>query len=73
MNKNEIIKMANDAELCQTIWIDDEGTEIASLVDFANLVAAKERDEILKLCEPSEHSHQFVHTFKKVIKARGNV
>jgi hypothetical protein len=44
MTQDDIIEMANIAELCQTIWIDDEGPEIASLVAFAKLVAAKERE-----------------------------
>jgi len=41
MKQDEIIEMANQAELCQCIWIDDEGPEIASLIAFAKLVAAK--------------------------------
>ena len=51
MTQNEIIEMANDAELCQCIWIDDGGEEIASLVAFAKLVAAKEREACAKECE----------------------
>ena len=43
MTQDEIIEMANKAELCQCIWIDDEGPEIASLVTFSKLVAEKER------------------------------
>lgn len=56
MTQDEIIEMANQAELCQCIWIDDEGPEIASLVAFAKLVAAhavaKDREEfdIDELC-----------------------
>jgi hypothetical protein len=51
MTQDEIIEMANEAELCQCIWIDDEGPEIASLVVFAKLVAAKEREACAKVCE----------------------
>ena len=51
MTQDEIIEMANDAELCQCIWIDDGGEEIASLVAFAKLVAAKEREACAKECE----------------------
>ena len=51
MTQDEIIEMANDAELCQCIWIDDGGEEIASLVAFAKLVAAKEREACAKLVE----------------------
>lgn len=49
MTQEDIIKMANQAELCHCIWIDDEGPEIASLVAFAKLVAAKYEDEIQDL------------------------
>lgn len=48
MTQDGIIEMANQAELCQCIWIDDEGPEIASLVAFAKLVAAKERAGCVK-------------------------
>jgi len=41
MTREEIIEMSNQAQLCQCIWIDDEGPEIASLVAFAKLIAAK--------------------------------
>ena len=51
VSQDEIIEMANQAELCQSIWIDDEGPEIASLVAFAKLVAAKEREACAKVCE----------------------
>lgn len=51
MKREEIIKLANDAELCQTIWIDDICIEIDSLVAFAKLVAAKEREACARVCE----------------------
>ena len=51
MTQDEIIEMANQAELCQSIWIDDDSLEIASLVAFAKLVAAKEREVCAKVCE----------------------
>lgn len=50
MTQDDIIEMANIAELCQTIWIDDEGPEIASLVAFAKLVAARKTEEIARYC-----------------------
>jgi hypothetical protein len=50
MSNDEIIEMANEAELCQCIWIDDEGPEIKSLIAFAKLVAAKEREDIARYC-----------------------
>jgi hypothetical protein len=48
MTQDEIIEMANEAELCQCIWVDDEGPEIASLVAFAKLVEAHTRGQIFK-------------------------
>jgi hypothetical protein len=38
MDKDEIIEMANQSQLFLSIWIDDEGDEIASLVAFVKLV-----------------------------------
>jgi len=49
--QDEIIEMANEAELCQCIWIDDEGPEIASLFAFAKLIAEREREACAKVCE----------------------
>jgi hypothetical protein len=49
MNTDEIIELANQSQLFLSIWIDDEGDEIASLVAFAKLVAAKEREAIIDL------------------------
>ncbi len=47
MTKDEIIKLANDAELCQSIWIDDLDDEVVqSVIRFAKLVAEKERERI---------------------------
>jgi hypothetical protein len=51
MTREQIIALANDAELCQQIWIDDICIEIDSLVAFAKLVAAKEREACAKVCE----------------------
>jgi len=43
MSRDEIIAMANEVELCQSIWIDEQDEVIDSLIAFAKLVAAKER------------------------------
>jgi len=52
MTQDEIIKLANDAELCQTIWIDDSDDEmVRTVIAFAKLVAAKEREACAKVCE----------------------
>jgi hypothetical protein len=74
MTQNEIIEMANDAELCQCIWIDDGGEEIASLVAFAKLVAAKEREACAKECEHTAlrmGSEWMAQHCAEAIRARG--
>jgi len=46
MTRDEIIKLANEAELCQTIWIEEDCIELESVIQFAKLVAEKERERI---------------------------
>jgi hypothetical protein len=46
MTQDEIIKLANEAELCQTIWIEEDCIELESVIQFAKLVAEKERERI---------------------------
>lgn len=46
-----IIEMANEAELCQCIWIDDADDEtVQSVIRFAKLIAAKEREACANVC-----------------------
>ena len=60
MTQDEIIEMANKAELCQCIWIDDEGPEIASLVTFSKLVEAKVEARYMQLfLDPENQPTQF--------------
>ncbi len=52
MTQDEIIKLANDAELCKSIWIDDSDDDmVRTVISFAKLVAAKEREACAKMCE----------------------
>ena len=55
MTQDEVIEMANQSQLFLSIWIDDEGDEIASLVAFAKLVedfaTAKEREGLVRVIE----------------------
>jgi hypothetical protein len=67
MNTEEIIELANQSQLFLSIWIDDEGDEIASLVAFAKLVAAKEREACVKEVETTFYSVQAAEN----IRARG--
>jgi hypothetical protein len=42
MTREEIIALANDAELCQCMWIEEEDCiELESVIAFAKLVAVK--------------------------------
>jgi hypothetical protein len=70
MTREEIIKLANEAELCQSLWIEEEDCiELESVIDFAKLVAAKEREACAKVCEDSvEYAGD---TLAEAIKARG--
>jgi hypothetical protein len=71
MTQDDIIEMANIAELCQTIWIDDEGPEIASLVAFAKLVAAKKQEDIIQIIKETPFSNWFQADVIEAIRARG--
>lgn len=71
MSRDDIIRMARDSGMELYGLGKDREKFVYYLQEFATLVAAAEREEILKLCEPPENSHQYVHTFKKIIRARG--
>lgn len=47
MTRDDIIKLANEAELCQTIWIEEDCIELESVIQFAQLVAAAEREKFI--------------------------
>ena len=51
MTQDEIIKLANEAELCQTIWIEEDCIEIESVIQFAKLVAEREREACAKIAD----------------------
>ena len=51
MTREEIIKLANEAELCQTIWIEEDCIEIESVIQFAKLVAEREREACAKVAD----------------------
>jgi GH35 family endo-1,4-beta-xylanase len=61
MKQDEIIEIANQTELCQSIWIDDADDEVVqSVIQFAKLVAAKERENnvklLMRLADSYEHA-----------------
>lgn len=52
MTRDDIMRMANAAELCQSIWIDEAGDDtVESVIRFAQLVAAAEREECLSILQ----------------------
>lgn len=49
MTRDEVIQLANDALVCQQIWVDEDySVELESVVLFATLVAAKKRNDVLE-------------------------
>ena len=52
MNREDIIRMAREAELCDADGRDSDSIVIASHLErFANLVAAAEREACAKACD----------------------
>jgi hypothetical protein len=52
MNRNDIIRMAREAGLCDEEGRDSDSIVITSYLErFANLVAAAEREECAKVCD----------------------
>ena len=53
--RSEIIRMANEAGLCDSIWVDEESSAVNSVIYFAQLVAANaaavEREELASEAE----------------------
>lgn len=70
MTQNEILAMLHKviAENQQfTTWT----VSTPHLVALVNQAVEQEREQLLYLCELPQYSHQFVHTFKNVIRSRG--
>jgi len=69
MQRDKVIQLANDAELCQTMWIEEDCIELDSVVLFANIVADSKQVEMLRLlkesCKPYGKAGECVYsTFK---------
>jgi len=69
MQRDKVIQLANDAELCQTMWIEEDCIELDSVVLFANIVADNKQVEMLRLlkeaCKPYGKAGECVYsTFK---------
>lgn len=54
MTRYDAIRIANEAQLCQSIWIDEAGDEtVESVIRFAKQIAAAEREACAKVIEQS--------------------
>ena len=67
MTKDDIIKLAREADILETDCYDNE-VEVEA---FANLVAAAEREECAKVCE-AKRIVKGGEVFAAAIRARGN-
>lgn len=49
MTRDDIIRMANEAELCHSIWIDEPGDDaFESVIRFGQMIAEAEREMCAK-------------------------
>ena len=76
MNRDDIIRMARETELCDADGRDSDSIVIASHLErFANLVAAAEREACAALCDKISDDDGFEGGYAdncaKAIRARG--
>jgi hypothetical protein len=73
MNRDDIIRMAREADLLVLAQIPDDSVFVADLERFAALVAAAEREACAAVCE--EHwyidGQHTAYEFARTIRARG--
>jgi hypothetical protein len=79
MNRDDIIRMAREADLLVTTPISEDSVFVADLERFAALVAAAEREACATACEddPSKAGEWPVDAptggyYAEIIRARGN-
>ena len=78
LSKDEIISLAREAGLMQSVWPSDFPKEYTDgLERFADLVAAHEREACAKVCDEIARRYQRVGTMvadgcAAAIRARGN-
>jgi hypothetical protein len=79
MTRNDIIRMAREAGLTKGQHWNKHNMTTAFMCDFANLVAAAEREECAKLCDAvqqqNENNGAFMWEAKNcatAIRTRGN-
>ena len=80
MTQDEIIEMARQAGIRDSLEYDHMECNIESLETFAKLVAAKEREACANLCWKNEDNNAFVNAYNgkrldllcaELIRARG--
>jgi len=71
VNKADVIRMADECQLFDGIWSHPELKELKAdkFIEFANLVAAAEREACAKVCIDSDRYRG--DYFAAVIRARG--
>jgi hypothetical protein len=73
MNRDDIIRMAREADLLVTTPISEDSVFVADLERFAALVAAQEREACAKVCDERERANLYgVKECAAAIRARGN-
>ena len=70
MTEDEIIKLAQKADVYVRGYYDESGSTPQELKRFAELVAAKEREACAKVCEDIGEWERF--EYAKAIRARSN-
>jgi hypothetical protein len=71
MTQDEIIEMARQADIRDSLEYDHMECDIESLEAFAKLVAQQEREACAKVCEEQYEYYGNDHVFAKAIRARG--
>jgi len=72
MTKDEIIRMAREAECEETFGMDVFRFTLPDLERFANLVAAAEREACAKVCDELQKQWHGQWRCADAIRARGN-
>ena len=66
----EIIRMANEAGLCDSIWVDEESSAVNSVIYFFHMAQAAEREACAIKCEKADRYRG--EYFAALIRSRGN-
>ena len=68
MDKEDIIRMANEARLCACKWVDDDDDrDVESLYNFAALIAAAERNRTWTQNHWTEYERSIAATEREAV------